>query len=350
MNTLLRDELIRNLAADMSLAEVERALRELFGLAGAVLLRDRNGSTEIFPPAGAGRPAGHCAAVRATPEGQRRCAACQTSIALRAPFDGLSQHRCHSGACILAAPAKGARPKVADMLVVSTGAFVRERSELPAIFHNLVRLPMSRDCAQRACESLPVLSDSDLSKVKRFLVIASAVVGRTLESVLCRTNMTRMPMNGVPTPSGVDRALQAVFSYSSDANAYVQAPRTGNRIIDGIVEVVTRTPEMQFTLEKLAVAAGLSPNHLSTLFHRHYGKRFSEFLVEQRVRAAMRRLHDPQQSVEEVARLSGFNDVSYFCRCFKQHTGSTPGEWRRRLGLSVPPVADRHSANATPVP
>ena len=103
MGNLLQAELVRQLAADTTLAEVERALQDLFGLVGVVLLRDRGGSVEIFPRPEAKRLNPLCAAVRSRPEGLSRCSVCQTSMALRAPFEGISQHVCHTGTYILAA-------------------------------------------------------------------------------------------------------------------------------------------------------------------------------------------------------------------------------------------------------
>ncbi len=233
------------------------------------------------------------------------------------------------------------------MLVVVSGAFVREHHQLGSVYRNLLGLRVSPERAEKACQSVPVLGESELTKVKRFLVIASIVVGRALETVLHRMNMSRMPANGVPTPSGINQALNAVFS-SSDVIDNSVSISTGNRIVDAIVELVARTPEMHYTLDNLAIASGMSANHLSTLFHRHYGKPFSEYLVEQRVKAAMRRLRDPLHSVEEVARLSGFNNVSYICRCFKQHTGITPGQWRRRR-LGVPRYVEHSDSDVLSV-
>jgi len=35
-------------------------------------------------------------------------------------------------------------------------------------------------------------------------------------------------------------------------------------------------------------------------------------------------------SVKEIGYECGFNDEQYFCRLFKQQTGSTPSDFRRR--------------------
>jgi AraC-like DNA-binding protein len=49
-----------------------------------------------------------------------------------------------------------------------------------------------------------------------------------------------------------------------------------------------------------------------------------------RLQHAMGMLGDTGTTVAEVADRCGFNDVTYFCRVFKQQLGVTPSQFRKR--------------------
>jgi len=42
----------------------------------------------------------------------------------------------------------------------------------------------------------------------------------------------------------------------------------------------------------------------------------------------------PQYTVSEVAMALGIEDISYFSRLFKKHTGISPSEYRKGIDLS----------------
>lgn len=78
----------------------------------------------------------------------------------------------------------------------------------------------------------------------------------------------------------------------------------------------------------LAREAGLSVFHFSRLFHRHTGMSPYAYLMQVRMNRAMDHLLSTQLSVKEVSRMTGFNDVSYFCRAFRHRNGMSPGQTR----------------------
>ena len=328
-----QSELRRELAASRSLAEVQHALRDVCGVGMRVLFRDGGKTFEVFPPPDRKALSRFCAAVRKSPEGRKRCMMCQSLIALSASYEGLTEHHCHGGVSILASPARSARPRATNCLVVESGGFlrVRNRQTWQAVSRHLTELKISGNEAREAYDALPLLTEEQASVGRHLLAIAATVVGDVVETRLDPEGPTTSAPRRRDTAASEDtsQALHAAFTCYDDANTSVPGPKTGNRLVDLIVAVVARTPDMDFTLTNLARAAQVTPSHLSTLFHRHYGARFSEFLVEQRVKTAMRMLQDHRLSVEQVARQCGFNNVSYFCKCFRRHTGTTPGRWRQ---------------------
>lgn len=61
------------------------------------------------------------------------------------------------------------------------------------------------------------------------------------------------------------------------------------------------------------------------------GHSFGRWLLQERLGAACKALHDPAQhtaSISEIAYGAGFSDLSHFNRSFRKRFGTSPGEWR----------------------
>ena len=91
--------------------------------------------------------------------------------------------------------------------------------------------------------------------------------------------------------------------------------------------------EPTLTLAQLAEKLGLSSNYLSQIINQQTGSNFFDYVNSHRVEAAKEVLADPQQArlgVLTIAMDAGFNSKSAFYTAFKQHTGTTPGQFRRQ--------------------
>lgn len=96
------------------------------------------------------------------------------------------------------------------------------------------------------------------------------------------------------------------------------------------------------TLTGVAKRHGVSPGYLRALF-RHEQTTFTDYLLTLRLQLAWRRLTDPrfaQRAVSEIAFSSGFNNLSWFYRAFKQRFDMTPTEARAEAGACA--VGYRH--------
>jgi AraC-like DNA-binding protein len=82
------------------------------------------------------------------------------------------------------------------------------------------------------------------------------------------------------------------------------------------------------TLESLAKRASLSRTALCRVFKAYTGKPLFDYLIERRIQAAMMSLRGSDEKVLSIALESGFNDLAYFNRKFKQLVGATPSQYR----------------------
>lgn len=82
------------------------------------------------------------------------------------------------------------------------------------------------------------------------------------------------------------------------------------------------------TLADLAAVAGLSLYCLARRFRAEFGMPPHEFLVRERLDAAMRLLRRGDLPLKAVAAQCGFSDQSHMTRVFRRLTGITPGRYR----------------------
>jgi len=98
-------------------------------------------------------------------------------------------------------------------------------------------------------------------------------------------------------------------------------------------QYLTENYNEEITLEELAHKTGFSTNYFSKLFKTKIGKTFVQFKSEIRIQKAMEFLQKPEKSVTEVSLDVGYNDLTYFIRVFKEYTGFTPNEYKRKRGM-----------------
>ncbi|WP_317897446.1 AraC family transcriptional regulator [Aurantibacillus circumpalustris] len=93
---------------------------------------------------------------------------------------------------------------------------------------------------------------------------------------------------------------------------------------------ITKHSAITFYAEELNV----TPNHLNKSVKATIGKSASSLINEMLILEAKILMQKSDMAIGEVASETGFEDVSYFGRFFKKHTGHTPKEYRKMIELS----------------
>lgn len=86
-------------------------------------------------------------------------------------------------------------------------------------------------------------------------------------------------------------------------------------------------------VEELARAVGLSRRHLGREFQKHFGSSPRELLNRRRLEEARQMLHTSDFPLLDIARQTGFADVSHFHRAFKAAFEVPPETYRRQSRL-----------------
>ncbi len=94
--------------------------------------------------------------------------------------------------------------------------------------------------------------------------------------------------------------------------------------------IAAHLSDPSFGVAELAARMRLSPRHLSSLFAR-LNTTTSQAILEARLSLARRLLLDPvnaRRQISSIALACGFDDQSYFARCFRRGVGVTPRKFR----------------------
>jgi AraC-like DNA-binding protein len=83
-----------------------------------------------------------------------------------------------------------------------------------------------------------------------------------------------------------------------------------------------------------ATELNVTPNHLNKSVKATLGRSASALIDEMLILEAKILIQKSDMAVSEIAFEIGFEDVSYFARFFKKHTGFAPTEYRKMIELS----------------
>jgi transcriptional regulator GlxA family with amidase domain len=137
---------------------------------------------------------------------------------------------------------------------------------------------------------------------------------------------------GAAVASSLARWMIAPPQRSGDHRQFVAAPLSETN--DGLARVLAWASDRlaePLTLADMAQVARLSPRTLSRRFHAALGTSPLQWLLAQRVRLAQELLETSQESVEQIARLSGLGSVGNLRHHFTRALGVSPQEYRRML-------------------
>lgn len=153
-----------------------------------------------------------------------------------------------------------------------------------------------------------------------------------------------------PRRGGVADAAKLPLPLIGTNSASTPSPRNGldpldRRILDALNKAMTADRlyrQEGLTISALATQLGTQEHRLRRLINQHLGYRnFATFLNEHRIAEVCAALADPAKArlpILTIAMDAGYRSLGPFNLAFKQATGLTPSEFRRRtLGSDSPP-------------
>lgn len=131
-----------------------------------------------------------------------------------------------------------------------------------------------------------------------------------------------------------DNPQYAAALFSAQLVNWIQQSDYPKKSYELLMDEITRFINEHFTesidVEFLAHKFGLSSQYMRTIFRRTTNMTPGRFIIELRIKKAKELLATSDMKIEAVAQSVGFSNQYYFNRCFKKHTGFTPGVWREK--------------------
>ncbi len=138
---------------------------------------------------------------------------------------------------------------------------------------------------------------------------------------------------GLSTGSGkFEEAATELLSFFFAGPLDRHRPAWFNRTL----EICSEIHDPQLSLEKIARMLGVHPVHVARSFRRFMGCTFGDYLAEVRIRKAFELLRRSKRPIVEVAYSCGFADHAHLCRALKKSTGLTPSAFRKSVQTGFP--------------
>ncbi|UQZ35545.1 AraC family transcriptional regulator [Paenibacillus sp. PK3_47] len=102
-----------------------------------------------------------------------------------------------------------------------------------------------------------------------------------------------------------------------------------NLRLQPLFDYIDQNADKPLTLDEMAEVAGITPQHLCTVFKKTTNIRIFQYIHSVRIKKSKELLlHNPLMPIKEVALLSGFEDPNYFSTVFKKHEQLSPNQFR----------------------
>ena len=177
-----------------------------------------------------------------------------------------------------------------------------------------------------------------LARLAEVLGIASApvIVGCDSEAVgvIYREIFDLMAANAPDSPARIHAAVAQILALACCARQREPEEPAIPAVLQRVVERMKLFYFERHRVDDLAALAGMSPTHFARVFKATFGTSPIDWLRRERISQAKRRLADTTDPVKEVAMQVGYADRFFFSKDFKQITGLTPLEFRRREGFA----------------
>jgi AraC-like DNA-binding protein len=124
-------------------------------------------------------------------------------------------------------------------------------------------------------------------------------------------------------------SLAKIISGYWSEHAHVVANERRDDLVEAARDWLDTHPLIAYDARGLARTIGLSVSQLNRRFRLAVGTSPKSYWQQQRLARCRIELRHSPRTLKSLATDLGFSDVYYFCRWFRQQTGTTPGTFRR---------------------
>lgn len=131
--------------------------------------------------------------------------------------------------------------------------------------------------------------------------------------------------------NSLDEYKKTVLDYILYLNALLKKDHVEHPFIIEALEYLQAHFTEDINMTIVANHVSINYTYFSEKFKEHTGGNFNDYLKNMRIEEAKRLLKKGCYKVYEVSKNSGFGDVKYFMKTFKETTGLTPGYYKKQF-------------------
>ena len=167
-----------------------------------------------------------------------------------------------------------------------------------------------------------------------FLFDRITVAGRDDRGKRIAGVMTKFEMSSVSqSPAAVLRRKELAYRllsmvYEEGSPLFTEQQRYP-QIFEGAL-LLKQSYLENIPITALAAACNVSVSSFRSLFHKQYGMSPVQYRNRLRIIRARELLGEGSCTVAEACFASGFENIGYFCRCYKKITGEAPGQTKKQ--------------------
>lgn len=196
-----------------------------------------------------------------------------------------------------------------------------------------------KDCSYECAVFSPRLVSGQVGSRLSELVRQSATAGSMLISNPSAAETAReiidearekTPYYELKLASLVSKLFYELSTCRTVSGAQKEGKRNTHRraVITLLIEHVEKSYCEKITLKDLAAMAGVNEKYLCRFFKEFTGYTPTDYVNRLRVERACYEMKFNHCNVTEAAYECGFNEISYFSKCFKKYKGVSPGKYR----------------------
>ncbi|MCO5384957.1 MAG: AraC family transcriptional regulator [Desulfosporosinus sp.] len=110
-------------------------------------------------------------------------------------------------------------------------------------------------------------------------------------------------------------------------------------VVKKVEKYMTNHLEQRLTIDELSQEFCISTTALKSLFKEIYGKPIFTYMKDYRIQRAKALLIETDYNISEIATIVGYESQSKFGVVFRDKTGLTPSEYRKKLGSQARSLA-----------
>lgn len=131
-----------------------------------------------------------------------------------------------------------------------------------------------------------------------------------------------------------DDCISIVYEFFEEivkTRKFTENEKKCSNIIKKVMVFLREHYSEQITVDYVAELYQITPNYLSSKFKKEVGVSFTDYLVDIRMKEALRLLKNTNMQINEIAEKVGYGSYAYFSRTFRKKVGKSAGHYRNKV-------------------